>query len=198
MEILYPELKRKIYISLGIFCSRCPTFKATNLLLKKINIKPEEILKINYREKYNMVIILKNGSRVKVDYQKYWHTDFKYKIPIRCLMCPDRLNDFSDLSFGDDWETNSSVIMVRNKKALRIIQNINGLQLTKFDHTKIKMLINQAIFKKLNLQARLFVLKKLGYHIPILNCTLPKANIFQYIKAIYLVFRVKILSNLYK
>ncbi|HRT39852.1 MAG TPA: Coenzyme F420 hydrogenase/dehydrogenase, beta subunit C-terminal domain [Candidatus Woesebacteria bacterium] len=181
MEKLYPQLKEKIYISLGLFCSRCPSFKATEKLLNKLNINLEKVQKIKYREKYNMLIYLKDKSKYKLKYKEYWNTDFKFNIPVRCLMCPDRLNDFCDISFGDDWESQSSVVIVRNQKALEIIQGIKKLILTKFDDTKIKMLKKQSIFKKINLHPRLLILKICGYKIPIFNHALPRANLLQYL-----------------
>jgi coenzyme F420 hydrogenase subunit beta len=187
-----PELGKKIYITLGIFCSRTPTFIATENLLKKLNLKTKDIKSINYRCKYDMVITLKNGHERIIPYRNYWNSDFKYLISPRCIMCHDRLNDFSDLSFGDDWENKSNIIIARTKKGLETIKKVKDIELQELTIEGINNLKKQSIFKKKNLAARLFFLKIFKIKTPRFDKEIPKPGISAYPQALLFLMRTQV------
>ena len=48
-EIINKKLKEKIVLHIGIFCSHAPNFWGTELLLERMSIKREEVIKLDYR-----------------------------------------------------------------------------------------------------------------------------------------------------
>lgn len=187
-----PELGEKIYITLGVFCSRTPTFAATENLIKKLNLKAEDIKNINYRCGYDMIITLNDKQKIIVPYKNYWNSNFKYLVPLRCVMCHDRLNDFSDLSFGDNWEKKSNIIIARTKKGLETIQKVKDLELEELSPKGINSLKKQSIFKKKNLAARLFFLKIFKIKTPRFDKEIPKPGISAYPQALLFLIKIQL------
>lgn len=108
-ELINKKLKEKIILSLGIYCSHTDSFKGTEYLYKKLNIKTSEISGIDYRGlgwPGKVKIKLKNGSNNKVKLGTPLWVSFHDSCvfsPIRCLLCNDVTAELSDVSFGDAW-----------------------------------------------------------------------------------------------
>jgi len=189
------ELKRKIILHLGLFCSRCPSYFATEFLLEKLKIKKEQVKKINYRKGYNLVVELKDGTQKTISYRTYWDSDFKYLIPWRCMMCYDRVNELSDISFGDSWEDKSTLLIVRNQKAVNIIKNAKDIELNKLSLSEaMKLLEKPLIFKKTNLKARLFFMKLFGRKIPFYSEELLSPQKYAYLESLMLLLKMSFVS----
>ncbi|MDD5638486.1 MAG: Coenzyme F420 hydrogenase/dehydrogenase, beta subunit C-terminal domain [Candidatus Pacebacteria bacterium] len=202
-EGIFPELKRKIVLHLGLFCSRCPSYLATDFLLKRLKIKKEEVKNINYRKGYNMLIELKDGSQKTISYRAYWDSDFKYLIPLRCMMCYDRVNELSDVSFGDSFgdceKDKLTLLIVRNQKSLNIIKNIKDIELNKISFLEaMKILKKPVAFKKTNLKARLFFMKLFGIKIPSYNGELLYPSKYAYLQSLMLFLKMGFVSFKHK
>lgn len=106
-EEVFPELKRKVIVYLGLHCLSICNDHFHSQLLHKVNLKRENIAYFRLRDKAwrgwpgDMRMILKNGTLVDLSgalsrlsarsYFSYW----------RCQLCFDKLNEFSDISCGD-------------------------------------------------------------------------------------------------
>lgn len=131
-EMLIPKLKEKIVLHCGIFCGATKSFIGTEYLLKKNNVKKEDIEFIRYRGKGwpGYLQIKSKNAQKKIILNSYYYYGglfgmfFKNKA---CLSCNDYSNELTDISFGDAWgiekeHTNgTSLIVVRTKFADEIL-----------------------------------------------------------------------------
>jgi coenzyme F420 hydrogenase subunit beta len=132
------KMSEKIPYCFGLFCSRTPNFHATRHLLYNRKIALKDIEQLDYRagEKNlgHMNIKLKNGKIKKIPHLSfdYWgYMFFKFFMPYRCYLCPDKLAALADVSFGDNWTEfwnhpkGTSTVVVREPKMLVMLQEMN-------------------------------------------------------------------------
>ena len=132
-EALSRELKEKIILHLGIFCDRTLNFYFPQYILSRARVKEKDVKEFNYRSKKwrgwpgDLEIRLKFGETVFLP--KNWRISVKPLFTVqRCLLCFDKLNQLSDISFGDAWlpesirdEKGLSVMISRNERAERLL-----------------------------------------------------------------------------
>lgn len=129
--IFSPELSKKIYIYLGLFCYHVNEFWYLDYFERKIvKVKPEEVLEIGPRRGgWPGSIEIKNfREKKKIPFFSFWGAlQLLYLTsPVGCLFCSDHTNMMSDLSFGDAWfptlmktdAMGSSLVVARTKKGL--------------------------------------------------------------------------------
>jgi coenzyme F420 hydrogenase subunit beta len=142
------KLKNKIVLHLGIFCNHTPNFHGTDLYLKKLNIKKEDVKKIDYRGEGwpgTMKIITLSGTSKISDYWGFIGSYFFY--PKRCLMCGDCFCEIADISFGDAWlpelkgdKVGRSMIISRSEIGESILQKMseeNYIELNRISSTEV-------------------------------------------------------------
>jgi len=103
-EFLFENLREKLILHIGLFCSSC-SFLPTDHLLKKLKIKSEKVDKLEYREgKWpgQVLIGLKDGTERRVGIHDF---DWLLRLftPLRCSFCVDHTNELADISLGDAW-----------------------------------------------------------------------------------------------
>ena len=112
------QLKRSNYLLLGLFCDRCerdsivdyfkdrrPEKKVTGFYFRtKEQVGWPGNMKIEYADGENEFIPAQQRMRVKELFQLK-----------RCLYCCDKLNQFADISLGDDYASRESSIQVNGK-----------------------------------------------------------------------------------
>jgi len=130
------DLKDKISFLIGLFCSRTPTFNATLHLLRKKGIAPNKISFLEYRGQGHpgfMTIGLNCGKLIRIphlDYDYWGYMFYKFFIPPRCFLCPDKLAANADIAMGDNWShllrhtSGSSTIVVREPSCRSIINTM--------------------------------------------------------------------------
>lgn len=185
-EMLNKELKEKIVLHIGLFCTHNVSFLATELLLEKMGIRKENVAAISYRGKGwpgETSVRLKSGREISVKpYTKYWDCvlgNFLFT-PIRCTLCADMLTELSDISCGDAWlpelkgdKIGTSIIIARTKTGEELlhsakskgkieIANINAKKVEQSQFFSLK-------FKKKALAAHIFLLKLFGKSAPYIN-----------------------------
>ncbi|MEM3438020.1 MAG: Coenzyme F420 hydrogenase/dehydrogenase, beta subunit C-terminal domain, partial [Nitrososphaerales archaeon] len=172
-EIVNKELKEKIVLHLGLFCSNTPSFLATDYILTRARCKKEEIIKIDYRGQGwpgNMRIKFRDGSTLTLT--DYWGTGFgQYFSPIRCIFCIDQTNELADISFGDAWlpdvikkdKIGTSIVISRTKIGQEILEKAtinNIISLNSINRDKVvQSQGNIWSFKKTNLRTRILLLR---------------------------------------
>jgi len=187
-EANFKDLREKIILHIGLFCSHTVNFDGTRFLLSKLGLRADDVAVLNYRGggwPGSMQIQLKNGQRLNVRFVRGWNAYWNifspfFFTPMRCLMCSDLFNELADVSVGDAWlpefkreKMGKSIIIVRTKmveEILKNMQNVSKLTLTKVSPNKVKE--SQAFslnFKKENLFSRLFFLTKFGLKVPKIN-----------------------------
>lgn len=184
-EAAVPELKKRIILHVGLFCSHTQSFSGTACLLGKFGVGRNEVVKLDYRGKSwpsFMSIKLKNGRSFDVRFNRGWSAYWNvfspfFFTPMRCIMCGNQFNDLSDVSVGDAWlpelkgnVKDESVIVTRKASAEELLTRMkdSGLvSLRTVSSGKVKE--SQAFslnFKKDNLSGRLAFLRMLGKKTP--------------------------------
>jgi len=212
-EKINKKLREKLVLHLGLFCSHAPTFKGTEIFLNKINIKKEDIEKLDYRTEGwpgGMLIKLKNGNKKFIALRNFWKIiGSPYFFSVRCTLCCDGTSELADLSFGDAWlpelsndKEGMSIIISRNNNGEKIMQDMaikNVIKLKIIDHNKViqsqKWMLD---FKKKSLKARIFIVSLIGKRVPLYtNMSLITSGIKSYFEAILYYFRIYISSKHY-
>lgn len=165
-EQINKKLKEKIVLHIGIFCNHAPNFWGTKLLLQKLKVRENEVLKLDYRGEGrpgSMKISKKSGELLLPDYWGFVGAYFFY--PARCLMCSDGICELADLSFGDAWlpelsddKIGKSMIISKSEIGEKVLQAMklkNEIELNKVNAKKvIQSQAGMLYFKKKSLNAR--------------------------------------------
>ena len=178
-EQINKKLKEQIVLHLGIFCNHAPNFWGTKLLLKRLKMREDEVIKLGYRgEGYpgSMKISKKSGELLLLlpDYWSFVGAYFFY--PARCLMCSDGICELADISFGDAWlpelsdeKIGTSIIVSKNKIGEQLLQSMKLKNRIELNEVSVKKVIQSQAgmlyFKKKNLNAR----NKLFKAVPMYN-----------------------------
>ena len=131
-ELIDSALRERIVFHLGLFCEYTPAFLATEFLLLHNSIVPGNVQNIEYRGggwPGPIMIKTKDGHQITRSYQDTWSIWKRGFFPKRCLVCFDKANELSDISFADPWgitndSIGSSLLVVRNKAAGNILMDM--------------------------------------------------------------------------
>ena len=106
---LYPKLKPKVLIKIGLICECVLTNAAVDFLGRKATSRPVKhlIFKDKQRPSYpgNIVVETESGEEIVLDASLRMAIK-DYFTPARCRLCFDRLNVFSDVVLGDPHRLN--------------------------------------------------------------------------------------------
>jgi len=179
-EKINKELKTKIVLHLGLFCNHVPNFWGTRILLQKLKIKEDEIIKLDYRGDGwpgFMNISMKDGRHRQFHLPDFWRfLGMYFFFPTRCLMCSDLFCELADISFGDAWlpelsddKIGTSIIISKNDMAENILQKMKlkkKIELSEIDVEKVtQSQIKPVYLKKKNLAASEWLFK----NVPVYN-----------------------------
>jgi len=167
-EQVNKKLREKIVLHLGIFCNHAPNFWGTKLLLQRLKIRADEVIKLDYRgEGYpgSMKISQKGGELLLRGLPGYWSFVGAYFFyPARCLMCSDGICELADISFGDPWlpelsddKIGKSILVSKSEigeELLQVMKLKNKIELDGIGAEKVvQSQIGMLYFKKKNLNA---------------------------------------------
>ncbi len=177
-ETVFKKLKAKIHLHMGIFCLHNINFAGTKILLEKVGVTTEDVVKLDYRGEGwpgKMVITLKNGTKRAFSYRSIWSALYGsfYFTPFPCTLCPDMTSELADISFGDAWlpefkDNKEGISMLitrteRGEEILREAENDGKIKVKRISYRKVLDAHRLGIyFKKRNLAARLKLLKLTG------------------------------------
>ena len=182
-EAYNKELKEKIVLHLGLFCSHTVNFLGTEILLKKLKTDKQDIKQLDYRGNGwpgYLSVLTKKGQRLSIRYRDYWNSLFgpNFFTPLRCLSCHDHTNELADLSFGDAWLKNvmkkdkdgSSIVISRSKKGDEILkkaESAGAIHLNEIDvENVIRSQYTSLFSKKIGLGTRIAILNSFGIRTP--------------------------------
>jgi len=184
-ETVLEELKDKIVLLIGLFCSHTVSFMGTDFLLKKFQTGRNEVAGLDYRGKGwpgCMSIESRDGRSLNVQFVRGWNAYWNvfspfFFTPLRCMMCPDQFSELSDISVGDAWlpevegdSLGESVLISRTgivEKMLDEMKDNAVLSSKRISSSKTKE--SQAFslnFKKENISSRLLLLRMFGKNVP--------------------------------
>ena len=185
-EMKDPEMRTKIVLHLGIFCSHSVSFSGTETLLNEEGIDTNQVESLRYRGSGwpgGMTVNLNNGQSKFIPLSLYWgkYLNRSLYIPNRCFFCSDGLAELSDISFGDAWilrecrsdTLGSSVAISRTEVGERFLHEAltaGRIQIHKIDSMQIVTSQRRVLhFKKKNLKARFLAAKLIGKRTPHYN-----------------------------
>ena len=166
-EQVYKKLKEKIVLHIGIFCNHAPNFWGTKILLQKLKVREDEVIKFDYRGEGrpgSMKISQKSGElELLPDYWGFVGAYFFY--PARCLMCSDGICELADLSFGDAWlpelsndKIGKSIIVSKSEIGEKVLQAMKSKNKIELNEVGVKKVVQSQVgmlyFKKRDLNAR--------------------------------------------
>lgn len=179
------ELRDKIMLHVGLFCSHTVNFEGTKFLLERFGIRKEEVSEISYRGcgwPGFMVVRLKNGSSVKIRFNKGWRAYWNvfspfFFTPYYCMVCRDHFNEFSDVSIGDAWlpefrakKSGEAILISRTAFAEELLAEMRRkgvMSLRPITESKVKQSQTFSLnFKKDNFSTRLSFYRMLGKGTP--------------------------------
>ncbi len=127
-----PELKAKVAVRLGLYCSGNHSDKATTFSMIKSGIDTADAKRLYYRRGHwrgESTVIYNNGSEKSFSYTKTicaYKNAYFFEKP-GCMLCQDHFAAAADISFGDIWlkSMKSNPIkhtgcVIRNEKALEM------------------------------------------------------------------------------
>ena len=103
-----PELKQKVALRIGLYCSSNGRAQATELAIKKAGVPTENANRLYYRRGHwrgKSVIRYEDGSERTFSYTKTICAlrNAFFFLNHSCLQCKDQFATTADLSFGDIW-----------------------------------------------------------------------------------------------
>lgn len=132
-QAFFPELKKRIFICLGTYCSSTKSFGATEYLVKRLKIPRDSIETFAYRDEGclgSMKVVLKTGETKKIPFINYYPSLRSFFIPFRCTLCIDHTAELADISFGDiyipeywDDKIGTTSIIVRSENGKTLLEN---------------------------------------------------------------------------
>lgn len=147
-------------LMLGLFCDKTMNFNFINYYRDKFIDNKSKIKEFHYRNKEykgwpgDTKIKLENGKEIFVDRRIRMELKTYFQLT-RCFFCIDKLNQFSDISFGDCYINNKkdrigkSNFIIRTTKGEKVIEEFtDNIALEKADLKDI--LISQKIKQKKN------------------------------------------------
>jgi coenzyme F420 hydrogenase subunit beta len=184
-EAALPQLKNRVILHVGLFCSHTESFSGTDCLLRKFGVDKDQVEKLDYRGNERpgrMSIRLKDGRSISVRFNRAWNAYWNvfspfFFAPIRCIMCGNQFNELSDVSFGDAWlpelrksKKSESVIVTWTAFGDELLTRMRRdavISLRSVSPAKVKEAQAFSLnFKKDNLQGRLAFLRLLGKKTP--------------------------------
>jgi coenzyme F420 hydrogenase subunit beta len=129
-----PKLKKKVKFKIGLFCDRNMTRAGIDFLIKQSKFKKKQSM-LHFRDKKvkgypGHIKIFDGKGNVSTKPASVRMTIKDFFTPIRCRLCFDKLNIFSDIAVGDPWgieeadhETGESVVICRSKKGKKLLLN---------------------------------------------------------------------------
>ena len=213
-EQLYPELRKKIVLHLGLMCSHMVSFAGTEFVVGKLNINKDHVTDIAYRGSGwpgAMKVTSKEGSAsipLVGSWRSYWPVFSSFLFtPMRCTMCPDQLAELADISLGDAWlpefrgdKVGESILVTRTQFAERLLSNLQSdgsISLSPVSLEKVKR--SQAVnlrFKKDDFSTRFAMLKVVNHQTPIFVPDVSKRFSFlAFLRALFIFMSIKLSLN---
>jgi len=171
--------KKKIYLTIGLYCHFNSTKECIDFILSKLKIQKKDIKKIDYRAGAwpgGLRVTLKNGHSRFIKKFSY-HFTVPFFIPERCKTCIDLANDLADISVGDAWfsellkkQSGWSILLARTKLGLDFInaaEKNKCIKLVEIKRNKVLSAHRHTIkSKKIGGTARVYVYKRIGRKTP--------------------------------
>ena len=191
-EKINKKLRKRIKYHLGIVCNHTPTFKATEFLLKKLNVKKEKVESISYRGggwPGKLKIKTKTGTILLLT--DYWESGFgQLFVPKRCAFCVDHMAELSDMSFADPWlsefaneKKGKTLIIIRKNST--VLKEMHSKEICKIEPIEPEKIVLSQLYN-------LYVKKKLHRNNSLYTACFPERDFLDRIIALFEPSKLKI------
>ncbi|HPP56489.1 MAG TPA: Coenzyme F420 hydrogenase/dehydrogenase, beta subunit C-terminal domain [Anaerohalosphaeraceae bacterium] len=179
-EKIVPEISKKIFAAVSIFCAGTPSTEGTLVVLREMGISAEKLSSFRYRgggwPGKATAIEKKTGQKKELTYEQCWGGILSRYVGFRCRLCPDSTGEFADISFGDPWyqppkpnEPGRSLVIVRTERGRTLLRQAvqkGYLILQPVSETVIARSQPSLLNKRRHLWGRLAVLRMMGVPSP--------------------------------
>jgi coenzyme F420 hydrogenase subunit beta len=131
-----PELKKRLGVTIAIFCAGTPTTRATLELLRRLGVDdPSDVVDLRYRGngwpgETTVTARTEMGySTKRLSYSEAWGGILTHDKQWRCHVCADHTGELADIAVGDPWhraaepgESGRSLVLVRTERGQRIVR----------------------------------------------------------------------------
>jgi coenzyme F420 hydrogenase subunit beta len=125
------DWQRRLHLVIGLICDRTLLYPAMDYLIKKGNVRRDEVKSFRFRDKLrgsyqeNVTIINKDNRVVELP-GRFRIACKEAFTPARCRLCYDKMNTFSDITVGDAWGIQEgsggySSILARTSVGLKVL-----------------------------------------------------------------------------
>ena len=180
-------LRKKIFFSIGLFCSGTPGFYATEAFLLYHGIDPQQVSAFEYRSEGwpgEICVEVKGeseahkfarGSAAKLLDELRFGAAFHRRGVFthrRCLLCPDHTAELSDVSLGDAWRIDYheekgkpglNIVIVRSGQAQQLLERMLDDKIIFLDNISRQEVIKsqrECLFSKKNLNGLFSLLER--------------------------------------
>ena len=178
------KVAKAVKFSMGLFCGRGVTSRATEFLLDKFAESASDVKKIRYRGNGwpgGLSVEYRNGKKYYIPHNSYWPI---YLAPYffcsyRCLTCSDFAAECADVSLGDAWlpevteadSIGTSIAVVRSEDMERHLKNMEKRGRIALLQTTIEKVVQsqQGIIlrKKHSVAHRISLMKRMNKPLPL-------------------------------
>ena len=191
MKARDPELRKRIVLTIGLFCGHASKPALIHRVLKKEGINESEIKQFYFRKGHwrgQSHLIFKDGSERMIPFLKFGlYQNLYYHCVERCLSCMDQTAEHADMSCGDVWlremkknPIKHTGIVSRTRKADELLHILNEkgiLHLMSVPPESVMRAQKRAlIFKKKNIAARAKLGRMFGFRIRYAGNHMPRIN----------------------
>jgi len=183
-ESKFSRKRARIVLLLGLFCCRVISPPGFKVLLRKLNVKENEVKEFRFRGygwPGKLYVNLIDGRSISMPFFSYWRPLYSpyFFTPRACMFCSDMTNEEADVSFGDAWlpeimkidSLGASIIISRTDWADEILQEAQRkgfIKLTRIGEREvIRAQWRPLFFKKITLPMRLMLMKHERYGLKI-------------------------------
>lgn len=137
-----------IPIVISLFCNYSPKLAFTKGILKRLNIREQDVSRIEYRGNGwpgGFTVYLKDGGIRFISSGKYWSNDLRNG-PAMCGSCYE-IGAYADISVGDPWNLElkdtkgTSLVICRNGYSSRLVREAANLGYIKVSNCSPEQLI---------------------------------------------------------
>jgi len=213
-EQLFPALKKKIVLHLGLMCSHMVSFTGTDFVVGKLHIEKADVKGITYRGNGwpgGMTVKTSRGlSRIPLvgNWRSYWPVFSSFLFtPMRCTMCPDQLAELADISLGDAWlpefrgdKVGESILVTRTEFAEGLLVNLKSegkitLSPVSLDKVKRSQAVNLR-FKKDDFSTRFSMIKRFSLQRPVFAPVISgRFSFMAFLRGLFIFMSIKLSSN---
>ncbi len=213
-EELYPDLKKKIVLHIGLMCSHMVSYDGADFVVGKLGVDKNCVQEITYRGSgwpgFMTVKTAKQSVRIPLvgNWRSYWPVFSSFLFtPKRCTMCPDQLAELADISLGDAWlrefradKLGESILVTRTEFVENLINDLKSdgkisLSPISLDKVKKSQQVNLR-FKKDDFYTRILMLKASNHSTPIFVPAITGSFSFMaFLRALFICMSIKLSSN---